>query len=434
MKPAFKPNHQSGNKVVDDFLRTTLEDRPRKMEYVPYNRFEDIRLIAEGGFSKIYNTKWIDGPISDWDDERKVYNRFGAMTVVLKELSNSKKVTFKDLNELNIFHNLVSLNRNYVSRDESNNNGNHNHNDSYCKYINKYYGITQDPVTQNFMIVMEYHNLGDLTHYIARNFFNISWYSKINILQNIIYGLKNIHHANILHKDYHSGNIFLDKNTYHENVFTNNIENIEAITGDLGLSTIEQSDNDDSNEVYGIIPYIAPEIFKGQKYTKASDIYSLGMIMWELMTGRKPFWDQDHDTDLIIEICDGFRPPIVTNAPEGYIKLMKRCWRSHPNERPKTADIYKEIEIIRTNESGNVSTEVIKSSDIGPIPINNNSGEIYKSRSLSAMIKYAEYLKSLRIQSSFMKSNKPSKKIKLFEYYDGGYLTIEFELDIDINV
>jgi hypothetical protein len=40
--------------------------------------------------------------------------------------------------------------------------------------------------------------------------------------------------------------------------------------------------------------------------------------MWEFMTGRRPFWDRNHDTELIIDIYDGLRPPIVTNAPEGY--------------------------------------------------------------------------------------------------------------------
>jgi hypothetical protein len=123
MKSAFKPNnnqrknkgcnkhsdetcqsektpHISGNKIVDDFIRTTLTDRPRKMEYVPYNKFRDIKFIAVGGFSQIYNTTWTDGPISDWDDERKMYNRFGTTTVVLKELNNSKNVTPKDLNEV----------------------------------------------------------------------------------------------------------------------------------------------------------------------------------------------------------------------------------------------------------------------------------------------------------------------------------------------
>ncbi|RGB42699.1 kinase-like domain-containing protein, partial [Rhizophagus diaphanus] len=139
-------------------------------------------------------------------------------------------------------------------------------------------------------------------------------------------GLTNLHDSNIIHQDYHSGNIF-SKET----------KRSSAITGDFGLSksAIESSDD----EVYGIIPYVAPEVFQGQKYTKASDIYSYGMIMWELMTGRRPFWDKSHDTDLIIEICDGLRPPIVTNAPEGYIELMQQCWHSDPNKRPNVREI-----------------------------------------------------------------------------------------------
>ncbi|POG63811.1 hypothetical protein GLOIN_2v1682625, partial [Rhizophagus irregularis DAOM 181602=DAOM 197198] len=100
------------------------------------------------------------------------------------------------------------------------------------------------------------------------------------------------------------------------------------------------------------------------------------MIMWELMTGRRPFWDQNHDTELIIEICDGLRPPIVTNAPEGYIELMEECWHSDPDKRP---------------------TKIIESSDIGPVT-KNNPGAIYRSRPLSAMINSAMSLRSLRSQ------------------------------------
>ncbi|EXX68819.1 hypothetical protein RirG_101650 [Rhizophagus irregularis DAOM 197198w] len=120
------------------------------------------------------------------------------------------------------------------------------------------------------------------------------------------------------------------------------------------------------------------------------------MIMWELMTGRRPFWDKNHDAELIIEICDGVRPPIVTNAPEGYVELMKECWHSDPNKRPTANDLSKIFD-----EGGKLHwsinrIEIIKSPDIGPIT--NNPNAIYKSRSLSAMIKSAESTRSLKIQ------------------------------------
>ncbi|CAI2178476.1 10664_t:CDS:2 [Funneliformis geosporum] len=102
---------------------------------------------------------------------------------------------------------------------------------------------------------------------------------------------------------------------------------------DLGLS--KSATVADDSEIYGIIPYVAPEVLQGQKYTEKSDIYSFGMIMWEYMTGRRPFWDRAHDTELIIDICDGLRPPISNiNAPEGYIELMKECWDPDQSKRP----------------------------------------------------------------------------------------------------
>ena len=119
--------------------------------------------------------------------------------------------------------------------------------------------------------------------------------------------------------------------------------------------------------------------------------------MWELMTGRRPFWDRNHDTDLIIEICDGLRPPIVTNAPEGYIELMKEWWHSDPKKRPSATDIDEIIDTMCWNELWD-QTIIIETSDIGPITIN-NPGAIYKSRPLSAVIKSVDYTKSLKCQN-----------------------------------
>ncbi|GBC02886.1 hypothetical protein RclHR1_04880011 [Rhizophagus clarus] len=400
---------QSGNKVIDDFIRYTLTNSsniPIKMEFVSYDKFNDMKFISEGGFSKIYKATWIDGPISRWNNEKQRYCRSGKMTVALKELNNSKNINSNELNELKLFYN-------FALNQKSHNNG-----DVGLGYINKYFGITQNPVTLNFMIITKYYESGDLTNYITKDFSKVSWHDKLGKLHYIITGLKNIHEANIIHKDFHSGNIFI---YYHE-----------AITGDLGITKSAIESLNDDNEIYGVIPYVAPEVLEGQKYSKASDIYSFGMIMWELMTGRRPFWDKNHDAELIIEICDGLRPPIVTNAPEGYIELMQKCWHPDPNRRPTASDIFNIFWIfgkMRQYEYKN-PTKIINSSLIGPI-VTVNPGAIYKSRPLSTMIKSAESIKILRSQniiSKFVKrkfidnlleddnsKDKAVKKVKVFE-------------------
>ncbi|RIA90649.1 kinase-like domain-containing protein [Glomus cerebriforme] len=172
---------------------------------------------------------------------------------------------------------------------------------------------------------MKYASGGDLHNYLQKNFTTITWKEKFLILLDIFRGLKTIHNANFVHRDFHSGNILFD-------------ENISWKIGDLGLS---QPVNDTSNnEIYGVIPYIAPEIFKGFAFSKESDVYSMGMIMWELTTGCKPFANVEHDIHLILKILDGERPKITEDTPECYANLMISCWDPDPKKRPSIKEIY----------------------------------------------------------------------------------------------
>src|SRR5688572_27089377 len=122
-------------------------------------------------------------------------------------------------------------------------------------YLNSYYGITQDPNTKDFTIIMKYYKY-DLKRYIAENFYNTGWNKRLKILCNIIEGLVHIHSQKIIHRDFHSGNILC------ENEF-------DIVISDLGLSkSSTTSTNDD--KIYGITAYVAPEIFGRKKYTMAS--------------------------------------------------------------------------------------------------------------------------------------------------------------------
>ena len=120
------------------------------------------------------------------------------------------------------------------------------------------------------------------------------------------------------------------------NIFSYAINN--SVIGDLGLCQ-PLNEKDNPNKIFGVIPYLAPEVLSKKPYTKESDIYSFGMIMWEFTTGKKPFYDRPYNHLLISDILKGERPQITDDTPEFYADLMKRCWDRNPENRPTAEEI-----------------------------------------------------------------------------------------------
>ena len=118
---------------------------------------------------------------------------------------------------------------------------------------------------------MDYAEDGSLRNSLKNN--SYGWYQILDILNDIISGLDTIHESKLVHCDLHDGNILCDGGSNY--------------ISDLGLSKpIDYFQNKADNEsIYGVIPYMAPEVLRGKPYTPASDIYSFAMIMWELTSG-----------------------------------------------------------------------------------------------------------------------------------------------------
>ncbi len=143
------------------------------------------------------------------------------------------------------------------------------------------------------------------------------------------------------------------------------------------------------------MPYVAPEIFKGSLFSKKSDVYCMGMIMWELTTGCKPFANVGHDINLIIKILDGERPGITEDTPECYANLMKSCWDPDPEKRPSITEIRKTFSIWYHrnqniepfNEAETKRRELMESKKLGPeFSEKIHPKAVYTSRSLSSFI------------------------------------------------
>ena len=156
---------------------------------------------------------------------------------------------------------------------------------------------------------------------------------------------------------------------------------------------------DNPHKIFGVIPYLAPEVLSKKPYTKESDVYSFGMIMWEFTTGKKPFHDRPHDHYLMLDILNGKRPQITDDTPEFYANLMKRCWDRNPENRPTAEEIKDCFRNYRASEKKEIielaeskRQEIIKS-DKFLLDIKNykhHPGSFYTSRLLNESIQQAE--------------------------------------------
>jgi serine/threonine protein kinase len=98
----------------------------------------------------------------------------------------------------------------------------------------------------------------------------------------------------------------------------------------------------------GTAPWMAPELFEPEaKYTKASDIYSFGMVLWEIAS-RKPPWSKAHNfCAIMFLISQGKQEDIPEKIPPSYAKLIKWCWEKEPSKRPK---IEEAVEMLQKNQ------------------------------------------------------------------------------------
>ncbi|RIA90641.1 kinase-like domain-containing protein [Glomus cerebriforme] len=152
--------------------------------------------------------------------------------------------------------------------------------------------------------------------------------------------LSALHKCNLVHGGFHNGNLLLLDHNF-------------AYISDFGLSKPSNKPCNNSNEIYEVIPYIAPEVLRGKPYTKASDIYSFGIVMWEITSDQKIVKVQKIFEDKIIQM-------IFENTEAEYVELMKKCWDPDPNKRNKRptaedlveffSEMQKKIDINKVNE------------------------------------------------------------------------------------
>lgn len=98
----------------------------------------------------------------------------------------------------------------------------------------------------------------------------------------------------------------------------------------------------------GSAGYAAPEVLQTGQSSTASDVYSFGITLWQLITGERPYKDMRTHTVIYKVVASGLRPPLPSvfrPEDEAYIALIKNCWSQYPLDRPTIKEVYEELTI-----------------------------------------------------------------------------------------
>ncbi|KAM8904371.1 LOW QUALITY PROTEIN: ephrin type-A receptor 4-like [Spinachia spinachia] len=178
------------------------------------------------------------------------------------------------------------------------------------------------------MIITEYMENGSLDAFLRKNDGRFTVIQLVGILRGIASGMKYLSDMSYVHRDLAARNILVNSN-------------LVCKVSDFGMSRVLEDDPEAAYTTRGgkiPIRWTAPEAIAYRKFTSASDVWSYGIVMWEVMSyGERPNWDMSNQ-DVIKAIDEGYRLPPPMDCPVAH-QLMLDCWQRERADRPKFGQI-----------------------------------------------------------------------------------------------
>lgn len=265
------------------------------------NRYELLEKIGEGGMSEVFKAKC------------NKLNRFVAVKILKKELANNEEISQKFKREATAIANLSDAN-----------------------IVNVLDVGTQDDIDY---IVMEYINGKTLKEVIKFNG-KLSYNTSIKIALQVAKALECAHKNNIIHRDIKPQNILVT-------------ESGEIKVTDFGIAkSADSSTITNTTSIIGSAHYLSPEQAKGTYIDCRADIYSFGIVLYEMVTGRLPFEGDSPVTIALKHLQEAPKPPkeINLSLPDSLNKLILKCIEKEPIKRYQSAkEIIVDLQKIQEN-------------------------------------------------------------------------------------
>ncbi|KAI3745247.1 hypothetical protein L1987_58356 [Smallanthus sonchifolius] len=207
------------------------------------------------------------------------------------------------------------------------------------KNVVQFIGACTEP--SNLCIVTEFMSGGSLYDYLHKQKGTFKLPVLLKVAIDISRGMNYLHQNNIIHRDLKAANLLMDENDVVK-VADFGVARVKAQTGVMTAET-------------GTYRWMAPEVIEHKSYDLKVDVFSFGIVLWELLTGKLPYEYLTPVQAAIGVVQKGLRPTIPKNTQPKLAKLLVRCWQKDSSLRPNFSEI---IDILKK-----ISTEVENAED-----------------------------------------------------------------------
>ncbi|GJN25406.1 hypothetical protein PR202_gb13228 [Eleusine coracana subsp. coracana] len=307
---SFTRNNQLGGIITKaDAAKEVVKGRPAdwisgfpvtdgRLQIIKNHDLEELQELGSGTFGTVYHGKWRGTDVAI----KRINDRSFA-----GKPSEQDKMRSDFWNEAS---NLAELNHPNVVA---------------------FYGAVLDGPGGPVATVTEYMVNGSLRTALLKNAKSLDQRKRLVIAIDTAIGMEYLHKKNIVHFDLKSDNLLVNLRDPQRPI---------CKVSDLGLSKVKYKTLI-SGGVRGTLPWMAPELLNGSSnlVSEKVDVFSFGIVLWELLTGKEPYADLHYGTIIGGIVNNTLRPPVPDTCDSEWRALMEQCWATEPSERPSFTEV-----------------------------------------------------------------------------------------------